>query len=308
MSLSIDGRSQARNIAAFVVLALVWGSTWLVIKDQISAVPPSWTVTWRFVLAALGMIALALVRRESLRLDGPGLRLAALVGVLQFAANFQFVYRSELTLTSGIVAVFFALLLVPNALFARLFFAAPITRRFVAGSAVALSGIALLFIHEYRAAPASASVLGGIVLATCAVLCASSANVMQASATARRQPPIPFLAWAMVAGALANAAFAWVTSGPPVVDPRPQYLWGIAYLALVGSVLTFPLYFRLIRDWGPGPAAYNGVAVPVVAMGLSTRFEGYRWSLLAASGAGFAMAGLLVALSGSKRARRKAGA
>ena len=83
-----------------------------------------------------------------------------------------------------------------------------------------------------------------------------------------------------------------------VFDPRPQYLLGIGYLAIMGSVVTFPLYFALIRDWGPGKAAYNSVAVPVVAMSLSTLFEGYRWSLLAGSGAVLAMFGLLIALSG----------
>jgi drug/metabolite transporter (DMT)-like permease len=302
MSQTSAGRSDARDIAAFIVLALVWGSTWLVIKDQIAAVPPSWTVAWRFLLAAAGMTLLAMIRGDGLRLEAAGLRLAAIVGLLQFAANFQFVYRAELYLTSGIVAVFFALLLVPNALFGRLFVGTPVSSRFLAGSAVALGGIALLFVHEYRAAPASAarSVATGIVLTTCALLSASSANVLQASAAVRRQPPIPFLAWAMVFGTLGNALFAWITSGPPVLDPRPQYLWGIAYLALVGSVLTFPLYFRLIRDWGPGKAAYNGVAVPVVAMGLSTLFEGYRWSTLAAAGAVLAMTGLLIALSGRK--------
>ena len=83
-------------------------------------------------------------------------------------------------------------------------------------------------------------------------------------------------------------------------DPRPSYLGGIVYLALAGSVVTFPLYFQLIRDWGAGRAAYNGVAVPVVAMALSTLFEGYRWGALAIGGAVLAMAGLLIALSGRK--------
>ena len=104
----------------------------------------------------------------------------------------------------------------------------------------------------------------------------------------------------MLWGALGNALFAWISSGAPVFDPRPQYLWGIAYLGLIGSVVTFPLYTALIRDWGPGKAAYNGVLVPVVAMGLSTLFEGYRWSALAMGGAVLAMAGLLIALSGRK--------
>lgn len=289
-----------RSVAAFLLVALIWGSTWLVIKDQISAVPPGWTVTWRFALATLGMFALALFRGETLRLEPAALRLSVAVGLFQFFGNFQLVYRSEHYLTSGLVAVIFALLLVPNALLARLFLRAPLTGRFLAGSGVALAGIALLLAHEYRAAPAGGAVLTGIALVACALLCASSANVLQATALARRQPVVPLIAWAMLWGTLADALFAWVTSGPPVLDPRPQYLWGIAYLALVGSVVTFPLYFALIRDWGPGRAAYNGVLVPVVAMGLSTAFEGYRWTALAAAGSALALSGLLIALGGRR--------
>lgn len=292
--------SKARSIAAFLLVALIWGSTWLVIKDQISAVPPGWTVTWRFALATLGMFALAAVRRESIRLEPAALRLSVAIGLFQFFGNFQLVYRSEHYLTSGLVAVIFALLLVPNALLARLFLRAPLSGRFLAGSGVALAGIALLLTHEYRAAPATGGVLTGIALVGCALLCASSANVLQATELARRQPVVPLIAWAMLWGTIADALFAWVTSGPPVLDPRPQYLWGIAYLALIGSVVTFPIYFALIRDWGPGRAAYNGVLVPVVAMALSTAFEGYRWTSLAAAGSVLALSGLLIALGGRR--------
>jgi drug/metabolite transporter (DMT)-like permease len=74
----------------------------------------------------------------------------------------------------------------------------------------------------------------------------------------------------------------------------------VAYLGLVGTVLTFPLYSMLLRDWGPGRAAYNGVLIPVVAMALSTLFEGYHWTVLAIGGAVLALAGLTVALSGRR--------
>ena len=292
--------SRGRLIFDFVLVTLIWGSTWLVIKDQVSEVPPSWTVTWRFALAAVGMAVLARVRGESLRLSADGLRLAALIGVPQFFGNFQFVYRSEQYLTSGLVAVMFALLMVPNALLSRLFLKVPLGGRFLAGSGVAIAGIALLLIHEYRAAPAGAAVPLGIALALGGLISASTANVLQATEAARRQQIVPMLAWGMVIGTVVNAVFAWSVSGPPMIDPRPQYLAGVAYLAIVGSVVTFPLYFKLIRHWGAGRAAYNGVAVPVVAMGLSTLFEGYRWSGLAGAGAALALTGLLIALSGRK--------
>ena len=289
-----------RAIAAFIFLALVWGSTWLVIKDQISAVPSAWSVVWRFILAATAMAAFALLRRERLRLTGREQAVAIAMGVFQFSVNFQLIYQSEHYLTSGLVAVVFALMIVPNAVLARLVLGAALTRRFVAGSAIALAGIAMLMLHEYRIAPPNSGVTTGVLLVTGAILSVSVGNLLQATQTARGVPVVSLMAWGMLWGILASAGYAIVAVGAPVLDPRPAYLAGIAYLGLVGSALTFPLYSQLIREWGPGPAAYNGVAVPVVAMILSTLFEGYQWSLLAGVGAVLAMAGLLVALSGRK--------
>ena len=292
--------TRRRGIFAFVVTSLVWGSTWLVIKGQLSSVPPAWSVTWRFALACLGMFVLAALRRERLVLSGRSLTLAAVVGFFQFFANFQLVYQAERYLTSGLVAVMFALLIVPNALFARLFIGTKVSKRFLLGSGIAIGGIALLLLHEYRIAPASGSVLLGLVLVTGAILSASVANVMQAGEAARRESILVLLAWAMLAGSVTDAIFAWITTGPPVIDLTLPYLLGVAYLGLIGTVLTFPLYSMLLREWGPGRAAYNGVLIPVVAMALSTLFEGYHWTSLALGGALLGLAGLLVALGGRR--------
>jgi drug/metabolite transporter (DMT)-like permease len=77
----------------------------------------------------------------------------------------------------------------------------------------------------------------------------------------------------------------------------------VGYLGIVGSVATFPMYFHLLREIGPGRAAYNGVIVPVIAMLLSTAFEGYHWSLLATAGAVLALTGLVVALKARSPSR-----
>lgn len=289
-----------RSIAVFVLLALVWGSTWLVIKDQISAVPPAWSVVWRFILAAAAMIGLALVRGERMRLTGRELALAAAMGLFQFSLNFQLIYQSEHYLTSGLVAVVFALMIVPNAVLGRLVLGSPLGGRFLAGSGIALAGIAMLMIHEYRIAPPDGGVLTGTLLVTVAIFSVSIGNLLQATPTARGVPVLSLMAWGMIWGTALSAAYALLFTGLPEFDPRPGYVAGIAYLGLAGSALTFPLYSQLLRDWGPGRAAYNSVAVPVVAMALSTLFEGYRWTALAAGGAVLAIAGLLVALSDRK--------
>ena len=292
--------ARPRVIAAFVVTALVWGSTWLVIKGSIGPVPPSWSVTWRFVGAAIGMFALGLARGDitvrALVPERAVLTHAALIGISLFCCNFQFVYRAETHLTSGLVAVVFALLLLPNAVFGRIFLGTPVTRGFIAGSVIALGGIVLLMINEYRAAPAGSDVPLGAAMTVLALLCASTGNVLQAAQVVRKVPAAMLLAWAFLIGATADFALAWVLSGPPVFDWSPIYMGSVAYLSLIGSVLTFPLYNLLLREMGPGRAAYNGVLVPVVAMLLSTVFEGYRWSAFNVGGAALSLVGLVVAL------------
>ncbi len=296
--------TRASVLVPFGIVVLIWGSTWIVIRDQIGVVPASWSVAYRFLVAGLAMAAYAAWRRESLRLNARGWGFAAALGLMQFCLNFNFVYRAEAHITSGLVAVTFALLLVPNAVLGRVVLGQRLGAQFVGGSAVAMAGVALLFVHEARADPSgSGAVVSGIALTLCGILSASVANVMQATDTARRYPMAPMLAVSMLIGAAIDAGWALATVGPPTFEPRWGYAIGILYLGLFASALAFSLYFRVIRAVGPAKAAYNGVIVPVIAMLLSTLFEGYRWSPLAAGGAVLAGIGLVIALTARRPAR-----
>jgi drug/metabolite transporter (DMT)-like permease len=288
-------------VVPFVLLSLIWGSTWLVIRDQLGTVPPGWSVTWRFALATIAMFALAWWRKNPLRLDSRGQLMAFLIGAPQFALNFQLVYRSEQHLTSGVVAIIFTLLFAYNAVLSRVFLGRKLEPRFLAGSAIAIAGIALLLLNEtQRVGLGGGNVWLGAAMALTAILCASSANVLQSTRAVERLPIFTLLAWALLWGALVNAVLAWAISGPPVFEPRLGYALGVAYLALVGSVAAFPLYFRLLRDIGAAQGAYVNVVVPIVAMTLSTVFEGYRWSALAVAGVVVALTGMAIALSARK--------
>lgn len=291
-------------LVPFAVVTLIWGSTWFVIRDQVANVPVSWSVTYRFLVAGTGMAILALIRRERLTLDARGWAFAAAIGVTQFVLNFNFVYRAEEHITSGVVAVVFALLLVPNAILARLFLGQRMGVQLIAGSAVAMAGIVLLFLHEARLSPGGPQqALLGIGLTLTAVMSASVSNVLQATETAKRYPMIPTLAAAMLIGAAIDAVIAFALSGPPVIDPRLEYIGGTLYLGLLGSTLTFPLYYGVVRAIGPARAAYSSVIIPVIAMLISTLLEGYRWTPLAVTGAALAGTGLVVALRARKPAR-----
>ncbi|TCD06984.1 DMT family transporter [Erythrobacteraceae bacterium CFH 75059] len=279
-----------------LLVALIWGSTWIVITGQIGSYPASWSVAYRFAIAAPAMFALALLTRRSLQIGRGGHGLALLLGLFQFCGNFQFVYRAELHITSGIVAVLFSLMIVSNTVLGQLLLKERVTPRFYAGSAVALVGVALLLLHEARAAPAGGNVLLGIGLALGGILSASVANILQARPAGRNVAMASLLAWAMLYGAAFNAlAGMWEAGWPDL--PREAAFWlGTAWLALAGSVVTFPLYYGLIRRIGAGRAAYQNILVIIIAMLISTALEGYRWSALSVAGGLLALLGMGIAL------------
>ncbi|MEL7446440.1 MAG: DMT family transporter [Pseudomonadota bacterium] len=294
-----------RVIVPFVLTGSIWGSTWFVITGQIDGVPAAWSVFYRFALATPALFLVAFLMKRRLKLTRPEQMLAALVGIFQFSGNFLFVYHAELYVTSGIVAMMFGLLMVPNALFGRVLLGERVPGGFVLGSLVAIIGVSFLLVHEWQANP-DAGVVGGnvglgIALALLGILAASVANVIQANPTGRAVPMVSLLAWAMLYGTAFDLGFAALTAGPPPFPTNTGYWAGIVYLALIGSVVTFPLHYNLVREIGAGRTAYNSILTISVAMLISTLFEDYRWTWLTAGGMVLAVIGMVLALRSKQR-------
>jgi drug/metabolite transporter (DMT)-like permease len=290
-------------VLPFIIFTSVWGSTWIVIRDQlgpgqVETVPALWSASYRFILAAIAMVMLAKAKGSSLLLDRHGMRAALVIGIFQFCINYGAVYLAERHITSGIVATLFALLLIPNTLLGWAFLGHRPNRRFAIGSILAVTGLVLLCLNELEANPApTREVLLGLGFSVLGLLSASVANVYQAREHVRRHDLTALLAWSMAIGAALDVALAWIVAGPPVFSSRPGYWLGLGYLAVLASALAFSLYFPVVRKIGPGKAAYSSVLVPIIAMAFSTVFEEYRWTALAIAGAGLTLAGMLVAMS-----------
>ncbi len=299
------GPGRSDNVRAvvipFIIFTVIWGSTWTVIRGQLGTVPPQWSVAYRFTIAAVAMALVALAQGHSLKLGRRGLVAALFLGFTQFCINFDAVYLAERHITSGVVATVFALLLIPSSLLGWAFLGQRPTARFAWASLIAVAGITLLFVHELREHPADASaVVAGIAMSLFGMLGASIGNVMQARPEIRHLDLFGLLAWSMAAGAVIDALIAFVLAGPPVFDTHPAYWLGLLYLALPASVLTFSLYYPVVRRIGPAKAAYSSALVPIIAMGFSTWFEGYRWTPLTIAGALLALGGMAAALRRSK--------
>jgi drug/metabolite transporter (DMT)-like permease len=300
----LSATERANVLVPFFLTTLIWGSTWFVIRDQVGVVPPAWSISYRFVIASSALFAYARWQGLPLRLDAGALLFSGIFGLFQFGLNFNFIYHASAYIASGLVAVVFSLMVVPNAVLSKLFLGEGVSRPFMIGSAIALAGIGLLFKHEIEAASAGpTAVLIGIGLTLTGMMSASISNVMQASKRARALSMPVMLAWGMAIAAVLDGLYAWTISGPPTIDLRFGYIAGVLYLGLGGSALAFMLYFGMIRTMGAARAAYSGVLVPIIAMALSTLYEGYDWSLEAAIGCVLALAGLVVALSARRPAR-----
>ncbi|MEK8061123.1 EamA family transporter, partial [Burkholderia contaminans] len=93
-----------------------------------------------------------------------------------------------------------------------------------------------------------------------------------------------------------------VAAGMPfTLDTSPRYLGALVYLAVPGSVIGFTAYLTLVGRIGPERAAYCTVLFPIVALAVSTVFEGYQWSPLAVVGLLLVVAGNLVAFDLTRR-------
>src|SRR3954454_11533621 len=89
-------------VIPFMIFTAIWGSTWIVIRGQLGIVPPQWSVTYRFVIAAFAITLIALLRNESLRIGRRGILAACFLGIMQFCVNFNAVYLAERHITSGV--------------------------------------------------------------------------------------------------------------------------------------------------------------------------------------------------------------
>lgn len=286
----------------FLVPTLIWGTTWLTIKFQLGAVAPEVSVAYRFALASVVLFAWCGFQGLPLGYDLRTHLDVAVMGGLQFGLNYVLVYVSERRLTSGVVAVAFALIVVWNLAGARLFFGTRARASMLMGAALGLAGVALVFWPEVARVGEAAG--GGVATAVAGSIVASAGNLWSQRLYRRGLTVAPTTAWAMAYAAAAVALSCALRGIPFTFERTVAYAASLAYLVLLGSVVAFLSYLTLLRRVGAGVAGYTAAVIPVVAMLTSTVFEGYRWTGLALAGMALVVAGNVLVM---RRPRPAAG-
>ncbi len=289
------------------VVVLIWGTTWYVIKFQLGVVEPEISLVYRFGLAALCLFGYAHLAGSPLALSWRDHRFIALQGATLFCLNYWMTYLSTQYLTSGLVAVLFTAIIFFNIVNGRMILGTAIEGRVLAAAGAGVVGVALLFLPELQAAMHEPLIARGAALALGATYLASLGNMAASRNTRAGLPVVTVNAYGMAYGAVGLAAIALLRGAPLDFDPRWPYVLSLLYLSLAGTALAFGLYLALIRRIGASRAAYTSVLFPVVALVVSTLFEGYRWSLPAVIGLAVLVAGNALALGGTRGLPRTAG-
>jgi drug/metabolite transporter (DMT)-like permease len=265
------------SVSLYIACVLIWGSTWLAITFQLGQVPPAVSVAYRFALASVMLLAYCVVRRLPMRYTLRDHAWIALQGLLLFGANYVLVYLSEGHVSSGLTAVIFSSMAFWNILGMRYFYATPLRPAALIGAALGILGVAIVFAPELTIFSKDRSGMLGLGYGLAATLAASLGNITAARNQRHGLPVVQQNAFGMLYGSLLVTLFALLTGERFVFENTMSYTLSLLYLALFGSVLAFGAYLTLLGRIGADRAGYITVAIPIVAVLLSTLFEGFRW-------------------------------
>ena len=263
-----------QSLTLYVLVVLIWGSSWIGITYQLGTVPPEQSLVYRFALASAILFLYAAASRGSVRLNLAGHGGALLQGLLLFCLNYLFVYYGTLTVTSGLVAVLFSSIVLLNVVNERLFFGTPITVKALTAGLLGVAGIGAIFwpeISTQRLAPA------GVAMVIIGTVIASLGNMVAIRNMRGNQSVLALNAWGMTYGSAAMAFGVVWTGTPWTFEASWAYVTSLLYLAAVATAVAFGAYLALIKRIGATLAAYSSILYPIVALIISSAVESFRF-------------------------------
>ncbi len=246
------------------LLCLIWGSTWLIIKSGLAELPVLSSAAARFTLAALVLSLLAPRLRRAEGGASPTAWLSLAMGLLNFAVPYGIVYTVETVLPSGLTSVLWAVFPMMTAALAHVWLPGERLRpRQWLGMAVGLGGVAVLFATDLRSLGPEAVALGALLLVS--PLSSAVGQVVVKRHGAKTSASV-LNRNGMVVGALALWLVALPTESAPTTWPSTGALGSVVYLALIGTVVTFGLYYWLLRYVEANRLSLIAYVTPAIAL------------------------------------------
>ncbi len=282
------------NALLYGLVVAIWGTTWIAIFLQQGDVPAPVSIFWRFAVASLTLFIVLSLSRRLRRLALRDQLFCVLQGCCVFGFNFWCFYTAAAWINTGLESVIFSMAVLFNALNSFLFFGQKPSRRFYIAAVLGLGGIVTLFWQDLTATGVSRTLLFGAGLSLLGTWGFSLGNMISLRHQRKGLETMTTNTWAMLWGTLIMGVIALFRGDNFTPDWTVSYLGAMLYLAIFGSVIAFGAYFTLVGRIGAGNAAYSTLLFPLVALTLSTFYEGYVWHLNAVLGLGLILSGNLV--------------
>lgn len=267
------------NGVLYLAVVLIWGTTWIAIfLQQTAAQTPVLTaVFWRFLMAAVVMLLVLRLAKRLHKLNRRDHAFCVIQGCCVFGFNFVCFYHAAAWISTGLESVIFSMAVLYNALNSWIFFRQRPAFRFLPATVLGLGGMIALFWHDIQTADSHPHLLWGVGLSALGTLGFSLGNMIALRHQRQRCDILTTNSYAMLYGALIMGALAWVRGEALTPTWNLQWMGALSYLALFGSVIGFGAYFTLVGRIGASQAAYSTLLFPLVALTLSTFYEGYTW-------------------------------
>jgi drug/metabolite transporter (DMT)-like permease len=271
------------------LLCLIWGSTWLVIRTGLDDLPPLSSAGIRFAIAAVIFAGLAPLLRKREGGLAPPRWLSLSMAVLSFSIPYGLVYLAETEIPSGLTSVIWAVFPMLVAICGH--YALPGERlgpRHWAGFLIGFLGVALLFLTDLRDLGPDAMKAGALLLLSPLAAAVGQTLVKLhgakvSSVMLNRDGLIGSALLLLTAGFLFER-------GQPIHWTLPA-IFSVAYLAVIGTVVTFGLFFWLLRYAPAHKLSLIAYVTPVIALALG-------WSVGQESVTPRTLAGTALVLSG----------
>ncbi|AUU06051.1 DMT family transporter [Raoultella planticola] len=282
------------NAILYGLVVVIWGTTWIAIFLQQGPVSAPVSIFWRFAVASVTMLAILLATRRLRPLALRDHLFCVVQGCCVFCFNFWCFYTAAAHINTGLESVIFSMAVLFNAINGFIFFRQQPPVRFWLAAALGLVGIITLFWDDLLSNGLNASLLWGIGLSALGTYGFSLGNMLSMRHQRRGLETLTTNSWAMLYGTLVMGAIALVRGDDFTPQWTLSYMGALLYLALFGSVIAFGAYFTLVGRIGAGKAAYSTLLFPLVALTISTFYEGYVWHSNAVIGLALILVGNLV--------------
>lgn len=251
----------------WLLLCCIWGSTWLFIKLGLEDLPPITFAGIRFLIASAILFGIIAVRRISLPRRRSDWLLLAITGVLAFTLNYGLLFWGEQYISSGLAALLQATIPAFGLVIAHFYLPGErMTPAKILGVVMGVAGVGVIFSNQLSVAGSGA--LAGSAALVLSSVCAAYSNVL-VKARGQHLDPAILASGQMLCGFLPLLLIGIPREGNPFnFRWTPMALVALFYLAIIGSVTAFLLYYWLVRNMDVTKTMLIALVTPVVAVTL----------------------------------------